>query len=69
MTHLTTLDELNQQISVLASVEESDALFINVYLNLEDKTTDWRETLNKRARLLRLILIDDDLADLNDALN
>ncbi len=56
MTHLTTLEELNQQITVLASVEESDALFISVYLNLEDETTDWRETLNDRARLLRLIL-------------
>jgi len=69
MTHLTTLDELNQQITVLASVEETDALFISVYLNLEDETTDWRETLNDRARLLRLILKDDDLADFNDALD
>lgn len=69
MTHLTTLDELNQQITVLASVEESDALFISVYLNLEDENTDWRETLNNRARLLRLILKDDDLADLNEALH
>ena len=69
MTHLTTLDELNQQITVLASVEESDALFISVYLNLEDETTDWRETITNRARLLRLILKDDDLADLNDALD
>jgi hypothetical protein len=69
MTHLTTLEELNQQITVLASVEESDALFISVYLNLEDETTDWRETLNDRARLLRLILKGDDLADLNDALD
>ena len=69
MTHLTTLDELNQQITVLASVEETDALFISVYLNLEDETTDWRDTLNNRARLLRLILKDDDLADLNDALD
>jgi len=69
MTHLTTLDELNQQITVLASVEETDALFISVYLNLEGETTDWRETLNDRARLLRLILKDDDLADFNDALD
>ena len=69
MTHLTTLDELKQQITVLASVEESDALFISVYLNLEDETTDWRETLNNRARFLRLILKGDDLADLNDALD
>ena len=29
MTHMTTLDELKQQITVLASVEESDAPFIS----------------------------------------
>lgn len=69
MAHLTTLDELKHQITILSSVEETDALFISVYLNLEDETTDWRETLEKRARLLRLILKEDDLTDLNDALN
>ena len=68
MTHMTTLDELKQQITVLASVEESDAPFISIYLNLEDKKTGWRETLDKRARILRRILKGDDLADLNDAL-
>ena len=68
MTHMTTLDELKQHITVLASVEESDAPFISVYLNLEDKTTDWRETLDNRARILRRILKGDDLADLNEAL-
>ena len=36
MAHLTTLDELHQQITLLASVEESDAPFISVYLNLEN---------------------------------
>jgi hypothetical protein len=69
MAHLTTLDELNQQITVLASVEETDAFFISVYLNLEDENTDWRETINNRARLLRLILKGDELADFNDALD
>ena len=69
MPHLTTLDELKQQLTVLTCVEESDALFISVYLNLEDEKSDWRLTLNNRARLLRLILKDDELADLNDALN
>jgi rubrerythrin len=68
MTHMTTLDELKQQITVLASVEESDAPFISVYLNLEDKTTGWREALDNRARILRRILKGDDLVDLNDAL-
>lgn len=69
MSHLTTLDELKQQITILSSVEETDAFFISVYLNLEDESTDWRETLKERARLLRLILKDDELIDLNDALN
>ena len=68
MTHMTTLDELKQQITVLASVVESDAPFVSVYLNLEDKTTGWRETLDNRARILRRILKGDDLADLNEAL-
>ena len=69
MTQLTTLEELNEHISILASTEESDALFITIYLNLEDKTIDWRDTLNERARLLRLILKNDDLVDLNNALD
>ena len=68
MTHLTTLDELKQQITLLASVEESDAPFISVYLNLEDKTTGWRETLDNRARILRRILKGEELIDLNEAL-
>jgi hypothetical protein len=69
MAHLTTLDELTQQITVLASVEETDAFFISVYLNLEDENTDWRATINNRARLLRLILKGDELADFNEALD
>ena len=36
MTHLTTLDELKPHITLLVSVEESDALFVSVHLNLED---------------------------------
>ena len=68
MTHMTNLNELKQHITVLANVEESDELFISVYINLDDKSIDWRETLNKRTQLLRLILKDDDLADLNAAL-
>ena len=35
MTHLTTLDELEQHIALLASVEESGAPFISAYVNLE----------------------------------
>ena len=56
MTHLTTLDELKQHITLLASVEETDAPFISCYVNLEDGATDWRETFDDRARVLRRIL-------------
>ena len=44
MPHLTTLDELKQHVTLLASVEESDAPFISCYLNLEDEPDSclWR---------------------------
>jgi hypothetical protein len=68
MTHLTTLDELKQHITLLASVEESDAPFISAYLNLENGQAGWRETLGDRARVLRRILKGNDLADFEEAL-
>ena len=69
MTQLTTLDELKQHITILASVEETDAPFISCYLNLEDDQDNWRQTINDRARPLRLILKGDDLDDLEYALD
>jgi hypothetical protein len=48
MPHLTTLDELKQHVTLLASVEESDAPFISCYLNLEDEPDSWRKTLDDR---------------------
>jgi len=68
MTHLTTLDELKQHITLLASVEESEAPFISAYLNLENGQAGWRETLDGRARILRRVLKGYDLADFEDAL-
>lgn len=68
MTHMTTLDELKQQITVLDSVEETDAPFISCYLNLENGQTGWRDMLDERARILRRILKGDDLADLEEVL-
>jgi len=68
MPHLTTLDELKQHVTLLASVEESDAPFISCYLNLEDKPDSWRKTLDDRARVLRRLLNGNDLADLEEAL-
>lgn len=68
MTHLTTLNELNQHITQLASVEVTDAPFISVYLNLGGEPGSWRDTLNNRARILRRVLKGDDLADFEEAL-
>jgi hypothetical protein len=68
MIHQTTLDELKQYITLLASVEESEAPFISCYLNLEDGPDSWRETLDGRARTLRRILKGNDLTDFEDAL-
>ncbi len=68
MTHLTTLDELKQHITLLASVEESEAPFISCYLDLENGQTGWRDVLDERARILRRILKGYDLADLEEAL-
>ena len=68
MAHLTTLNELRQHITLLASVEESEAPFISAYLNLENGQTGWREALNVRARVLRRVLKGNDLGDLEEAL-
>jgi hypothetical protein len=68
ITQLTTLDELNQHITVLAHVEEADAPFISAYLNLENGQAGWREALDERARILRRVLKGNDLADLEEAL-
>jgi hypothetical protein len=68
MTHMTTLDELKQHITVLARVEATDAPFISCYLNLENGQTGWREVLDERARLLRRVLKGDDLDDFEEAL-
>jgi len=68
MTHMTTLEELQQQITVLASVEESDAPFISCYLNLDNGPTGWRDALDERAHILRCILKGNDLADLEEIL-
>ena len=68
MTHLTTLNELKQHITLLSSVEESDAPFVSAYLNLEDGRDGWCAALDERERVLRHILNGDDLADFEEAL-
>jgi hypothetical protein len=69
MTHLTTLDELKQHITLLVSVDESDAPFLSCYLNLEDGPDSWRKTLDDRASILRRILKGNDLTDLEESLD
>lgn len=68
LTHLSTLDELKQHITLLASVEETDAFFVSCYVNLESGHTGWREVLDERARVLRLVLKGKHLADLEESL-
>ena len=50
MTRMTTLDKLGQHITLLASVEETDAPFISCYLNLENGQAGWRYVLDDRIR-------------------
>ena len=68
MTQLTTLDQLQQNITLLACVEESEAPFISCYLNLEDGPDSWRKPLYDRASVLRRILKGDALTDLETVL-
>ena len=56
MTHMTRLDELKRHITLLASVEETDAPFVSAYLNLENGPGGWHRTLDERACVLRRVL-------------
>ena len=69
MTHLTTHGELEQHITLLVNVDESDAPFLSCYLNLEDGPDSWQKTLDDRASILRGILKGDDLTDLEEAMD
>ena len=68
MTHLTTLDELEQHITLLVSVDEADAPFLSCYLNLEDGPDSWQKTLDDRTSILRGLLKGDNLTDLEEAM-
>lgn len=67
MTGLTTLDDLKRNLTLLTSVEPSDAPFVSTYLNVNNGAGGWRETLDERVRTLRGLLRDNDLADLEEA--
>ena len=67
MARLTTLDDLKGHITLLASVEETNAPVVSAYFNLEDGRARWREALDKRSRVLRRVLKGYDLADFEEA--
>ena len=69
MTGLTTLDQLEQHVTLLACVEESDAPFISAYLDLENGQDGWRKVLDARVRILRRVLKGNDLSDLEEAVD
>ena len=68
MAQMTTLEELGQHITLLASVEESHAPFISAYLNLENGLASGCTALDERAAVLRHTLEGNDLVDLEEAL-
>ncbi len=68
MAQMTTLEELGQHITLLASVEESHAPFISAYLNLENGSASGYTALDERAAVLRHTLKGNDLVDLEEAL-
>lgn len=68
VSHLTTLEELHENVRLLAAVDESHAPFVNCYLNLEAGPVGWRAALDERARILRRVLKGNDLADFEESL-
>lgn len=68
MEQLTTLDELRRHIAVLACVEETEALFVSCYLNLEQGEDGYRKVIEGRARDLRGTLEDEARADFDAAI-
>lgn len=51
MAHLITLDELTQQITVMASVEETEAFFISVYLSHHNQ--QYEKSMAEQHKLVR----------------
>ena len=68
MEPLTTLDELRRHIAVLACVEETEAPFVNCYLNLEQGQAGYRKVLEGRALALRSTLEDEARTDFDAAI-
>ncbi len=69
MEPLTTLDELRRHIAVLACVEETEALFVSCYINLEQGEAAYRKMLEDRALALRGTLEDAARADFNTTIH
>ncbi|WP_456379366.1 baeRF10 domain-containing protein [Thiolapillus sp.] len=68
MAHLTTLEELQSRILVLASIEERNTPFVSCYLNLEQGMDGAIKTIDRRAKLLRRVLGGSDLDDFEDSI-
>ena len=69
MEQLTTLDELRRQIGALACIDETEALFVSCYLNLEQGGAGYRMALEDRASALRATLDGDARADFETAMD
>ncbi|MBK5103034.1 MAG: host attachment protein [Burkholderiales bacterium] len=69
METLTTLDVLRRHIAVLACVDETDALFVSCYLNLEQGETGYRKVLEDRISALRSTLEGDARVDFDTAMH
>jgi len=68
MPSLTSPAELQQHVTLLASIEETDLPFVSCYLNLEHGRAGWRDVIDERARILRRVLKGKDLAGFEDAI-
>lgn len=62
------IEKLDEHIRALATLEPSEALVINCYVDLSNGTSSYRAILDERVHLLRKSLPEKDLAQFEDAL-
>ena len=68
MEQLTSLDELRRHIGLLACIDETEAPFVNCYLDLSQGEASYRTALEDRVSVLRATLDGDACADFEAAL-
>ena len=66
---LTTLDDLQRQIGLLACVDQTHAFFVSCYLNLEQGETGYRKVLEDRAHAVRKTLDGEARSDFDAAID